>query len=68
MDSKELRKFYEKLSDGTKAKLKACRTEEEMKKILEDEQIEIPPELLEAVAGGVDRESMPGRSNSCFCY
>ena len=46
------RAFYESLSDEVKTKIKACRSEEEMLKVLEQEQVELDPELLEGVAGG----------------
>jgi hypothetical protein len=49
MNKKE---FYESLSDEVKAKIKACKTEEEMLKVLQDEKIELDPELLESVSGG----------------
>ena len=44
--------FYASLSDEVKAKLKACKTEDEMKKVLEDADIELPDELLETISGG----------------
>ena len=46
------KEFYESLSEDVKAKLKACRSEEEMMKVLEDEKIELAPELLDGVSGG----------------
>jgi hypothetical protein len=52
MDNKELKEFYEKLSDEAKEKIRACKNEEEMKKVLEDMKIELPRELLDAVSGG----------------
>ena len=50
MDVKE---FYQGLSDEVKEKIKACQSLEEAKKILEDEKIELDPELLENVSGGM---------------
>ena len=49
MNKKE---FYESLSDEVKEKIKACKSEQEMLKVLEDEQIELSPDLLDGVAGG----------------
>jgi hypothetical protein len=46
------KEFYDSLSDEVKAKIKACQSEREMLKVLEEEQIELSPELLEGVAGG----------------
>ena len=49
-----------------KAKLKACRTEEEMLKVLEEEKIELDPELLDAVSGG-NPLSTYYRKKACPC-
>ena len=46
------RAFYESLSDEVKTKIKACRSEEEMLKLLEEERIELSPDMLDGVAGG----------------
>ena len=46
------KEFYESLSEEVKAKLKACKNEEEMMKVLEDEKIELDPALLDEVSGG----------------
>ena len=46
------KEFYNSLSEDVKARLKACKTEEEMLKVLQDEKIELDPELLESVSGG----------------
>ena len=45
--------FYASLPEELKEKLKACKTEEEMKALLKGAQIELPDELLEAVSGGM---------------
>ena len=45
------KEFYETLSDETKAKIKACSSEAEMMKVLEEEQIELASELLDGVSG-----------------
>lgn len=46
------REFYNSLSEETKQKIKACRTEAEMMKVLSDEMIELDPEQLDGVNGG----------------
>ena len=40
------------LNEELKNKLKECKTEEEMEKILEAEGIELDPDQLEKVSGG----------------
>jgi len=47
------KEFYESLSEDVKAKLKACKSDEEMMKVLDEEKIELDPELLDEVNGGV---------------
>ncbi len=49
MNEKEL---FEKLTDEQKEKFKACKSEEELQKLLEEEGIELDPEQLEKIAGG----------------
>ena len=49
MNKKEL---YESLSDEVKAKLKACKTEDEMKEVLAGAGIELSDEVLNEVSGG----------------
>ena len=44
--------IFDNLSDELKAKLKACGTEEELKKVLADADIELDPDMLGHVAGG----------------
>ncbi len=44
--------FYNSLSEDVKARIKACKSEEEMLKVLREESIELDPELLETVSGG----------------
>ena len=46
------KEFYKTLSDETKEKIKACKTKEEILQVLQDEKIELGPELLEQVSGG----------------
>ena len=50
MNQKEL---YSSLSEDVKSKIKACKTEEEMMKVLSEADVELDPELLESVSGGV---------------
>ena len=54
------KEFYDSLSEDVKAKLKACKTEEEMMGVLEKEKIELDPTLLDEVSGG--------RPCGCSCY
>ena len=46
------KEFYNTLSEDVKAKIKACKTEEEMMRVLAEEKIELDPELLEGISGG----------------
>ena len=48
------KEFYNTLSEDVKTKIKACQTEEEMMRVLEEEKIALDPELLESVSGGKD--------------
>ena len=41
--------LFEKLTEEQKEKFKACKSEEELQKLLEEEGIELDPEQLEAV-------------------
>ena len=63
------KEFYDSLSEDVKAKLKACKTEGEMLKVLEDEKIALDPELLdEASGGGVsDYGRCPQHCNNSRC-
>ena len=47
--------FIESLSDEDKAKVDACKTVDELIKLTEDAEGELPDELLEAVAGGAGK-------------
>ena len=49
MNQKE---FYDSLSEDIKERLKACKTEEEMMKVLDEEKIELDPGLLDEASGG----------------
>ena len=44
--------FYNSQSEDVKARLRACKSEEEMLKVLDEENIELDPEVLEEVSGG----------------
>ena len=65
MNKKE---FYNSLSDEVKAKIKACKTEEEMLKVLQDEKIELDPELLDKVSGGNDNMYSGDGGKPCDSY
>ena len=49
---KALGEFFEKLTDEQKTKAKECKTPEELMDFLGKEEIELPDELLDSVAGG----------------
>ncbi len=49
MNKKE---FYDSLSEDVKAKLKNCKSEEEMMSVLDEEKVELDPALLDEVSGG----------------
>ena len=51
---------FDNFSDEFKAKLSACKTEEELKKVLADEDIELDPDALDAVSGGKHCSSYSG--------
>jgi hypothetical protein len=67
----DLKEFYQGLSDEAKEKLKACKSEEEALQVLKDEKIELDPDLLDAVSGGMGNESTGGCSylycDHCAC-
>ena len=58
MDKKELKEMLEKvlasLTEEQKEKVMACKTVEELSAILAESRIELPDEVLDAVAGGYD--------------
>ena len=62
----DLKEFYQGLSDEAKEKLKACKSEEEALQVLKDEKIELDPDLLDAVSGGMGNEST-GSCSSLYC-
>ena len=61
----EKKEFYESLNDEVKAKLKACKTEDEMKKVLADAGIDLPDELLETISGGGNPPCFEKWKNKC---
>ena len=52
--------FFDNLSDELKAKLRACKTEDELKKVLADAGIELDPDALADTAGGAGLASGGG--------
>ena len=59
------KEFYESLSEETKAKIRACKSEQEMLKVLAEEHIELDPELLDGVAGGNQNDPPGGCDHKC---
>lgn len=51
-DNMELKELFGNLSDEIKAKVKDVKSMEELKAILEKENVELTPEQVEALAGG----------------
>lgn len=45
--------FFKNIPEEVKEKLKNCKSEEEAMEVLRDNMIEIPPEELKNVAGGM---------------
>ena len=62
------KEFYESLSEETKAKIRACKNEQEMLKVLAEEKIELDPELLDGVSGGNDQLDPVGCEKKCEDY
>ena len=50
--SEILKGIYDSLTDEQKEKAKECKTTDELLKLASEEEIELPDELLDAVAGG----------------
>ena len=56
MDEKineKLKEIYDSLTDEQKEKAKNCRTLEELVEFAGEEDIELPEELMDQVAGGI---------------
>ena len=49
-----LKGIYDSLTDEQKAKAKACKTMEELTELAAREGVELPDEMLDAVAGGLE--------------
>ena len=58
------KEFYNSLSDEVKEKIKTCKSEEEMLAVLQEEQIELSPDLLESVIGGNQNILLHNEENS----
>ena len=52
-----LKNIYESLTDEQKAKAKACKTMDEMMALAGEWGIELPDEMVDAVAGGDEEEN-----------
>ena len=59
------KEFYNTLSEDVKAKIKTCKTEEEMMQVLAEDKIELDPELLDSVSGG--NVHKPNGGHWCPC-
>ena len=60
------KEFYSTLSEDAKNKIKACKTEEEMMRVLDEEKIALDPELLDSVSGGVsDKDNCERHCLNC---
>ena len=51
----DLKEFYTSQSESVKARLGACKSEEEMMRVLDEEGIELDPEMLDNISGGMDQ-------------
>ena len=61
------KEFYNTLSEDVKTKIKACKTEEEMMRVLAEEKIELDPELLDSISGGTDGDQWDKRLCETHC-
>ena len=61
------KEFYNTLSEDVKAKIKACKTEEEMLRVLAEEKIELDSELLDSVSGGLVHKPNWGHERCQHC-
>ena len=61
------KEFYNTLSDDVKAKIKACKTEDEMLKVLGEEGIALDDDLLDSVSGGNKGGCPRHKSQGCVC-
>ena len=61
-----LKGIFDSLTDEQKAKAKACKSMDELTALAAKEGIELPDEMLDAVAAGTDRGPQRGCGNhSC---
>ena len=58
-----VRGICDSLSDEQKEKAKVCKTMDELKTLAGEEGIELPDEVLDAVAGGCGNDC-----NKCYCW
>ena len=57
-----LRQFRDQVSPELIEKVKACKTEEEMMEMLKAEKVELSPDMLDAVSGGLRTPEHDGDS------
>ena len=57
--------LFDNLSDEIKEKLRDCKSEEELTKVLADAGIELDKEMLKAVDGGFAFDDILGTTYSC---
>ena len=62
-----LQGIWDSLTDEQKEKAKACKTMDELTVLAGKEGIELPDELLDAVAGGVKYPSRRWTAGQTFC-
>ena len=58
-----LKEFYTSQSEEVKERLKACKSVEEMKQVLDEENIELDPEMLDDISGGMDQIITQGKAD-----
>ena len=64
-----MKSFFESLTDEQKEKAKQCTTMEELTEFVTKEGIELPDEMLDAVAGGIEfDEELCGMYDCCPRY
>ncbi|MBR4442399.1 MAG: hypothetical protein IKS52_03925 [Clostridia bacterium] len=61
-----LKDIFDSLTDEQKEKAKQCRTMDELMELAGKEGIELPEEILDAVAGGVQAGSILGGGSGEF--
>ena len=59
--------IYDNLTDEQKAKVKACKTMDEMMVLAGEWGVELPDEVLDAVAGGIDWDAIGCSGYSYRC-